>query len=253
LLCNNKIYVYETFGKIYTISGRNDFPMHIMYKGYYYDEETKLYYCMSRYYSPEFRRFIGPDKCNYLEAEEPNGLNLYCYCNNDPVNNYDPTGHLAISTIIGIVVGVVALLATAHDIYALVSKDVNIDKDYTNSNNVRIHNSYKILTPWVRYCYSFYLNHINPNTKDVIQGSTAVVQFEWELHNYAAWLGIKGESTRNLDVGKSIFADGNSHLIRDEEGNLTLEGVMSVAMRLMYIFSGNPIFWIWDLIVNGGF
>ena len=57
-----------------------------MYKGYYYDEETKLYYCMSRYYSPEFRRFISPDKCNYLEAEEPNGLNLYCYCVNDPVN-----------------------------------------------------------------------------------------------------------------------------------------------------------------------
>ena len=43
--------------------------MHIMYKGYYYDEETKLYYCMSRYYSPEFRIFISPDKCDYLETE----------------------------------------------------------------------------------------------------------------------------------------------------------------------------------------
>ena len=70
-----------------------------MYKGYYYDEETKLYYCMSRYYSPEFRRFISPDKCNYLEAEELNGLNLYCYCVNDPINNYDPSGHLAILAI----------------------------------------------------------------------------------------------------------------------------------------------------------
>ena len=38
----------------------------------------------------------------------------------------------------------------------------------------------------MRYGYSFYLNHFNPNTKDVIQGSTAGVQFEWELHNYAA-------------------------------------------------------------------
>ena len=73
--------------------------MHILYKGYYYDEETKLYYCMSRYYSPEFRRFISPDKCDYLEAEELNGLNLYCYCGNDPINNYDPSGHLAILAI----------------------------------------------------------------------------------------------------------------------------------------------------------
>ena len=41
---------------------------------------------MSRYYSPEFRRFISPDKCNYLETEEPNGLNLYTYAKNNPIS-----------------------------------------------------------------------------------------------------------------------------------------------------------------------
>ena len=98
-----EIEKFKADDKIYAVSGRNDFPMHIMYKGYYYDEETKLYYCMSRYYSPEFRRFISPDKCDYLETEEPNGLNLYCYCGNDPVNNYDPSGHSAI--LIGMLIG----------------------------------------------------------------------------------------------------------------------------------------------------
>ena len=81
-----EIEKFKADDKIYAVSGRNDFPMHIMYKGYYYDEETKLYYCMSRYYSPEFRRFISPDKCDYLEAKKLNGLNLYCYCGNDPVS-----------------------------------------------------------------------------------------------------------------------------------------------------------------------
>ena len=34
------------------------------YKGYYYDEETKLYYLTSRYYDPEVGRFITPDSIN---------------------------------------------------------------------------------------------------------------------------------------------------------------------------------------------
>ena len=67
----------------------------IRYRGYYYDEDTKLYYLNARYYSPEWRRFISPDDTSYLDPENVNGLNLYCYCYNDPVNYYDPSGHSA--------------------------------------------------------------------------------------------------------------------------------------------------------------
>lgn len=66
------------------------------YKGYIYDLETGLYYCQSRYYSPEWGRFINADDTSLLELTtgDVHGANLFAYCGNDPVNNIDPTGFL---------------------------------------------------------------------------------------------------------------------------------------------------------------
>ena len=57
----------------------------IRYRGYYYDKETGLYYLQSRYYDPETGRFISQDDTAYLAPESLTGLNLYAYCNNNPV------------------------------------------------------------------------------------------------------------------------------------------------------------------------
>ena len=65
----------------------------IRYRGYYWDADFGLYYCKSRYYSPEWRRFISPDSIEYLDYETINGLNLYAYCGNNPIMNVDPSGH----------------------------------------------------------------------------------------------------------------------------------------------------------------
>ncbi len=65
----------------------------IRYRSYYYDAETGLFYCNSRYYSPELCRWISPDSIDYLDPSSINGLNLYCYCANNPVMYYDPSGY----------------------------------------------------------------------------------------------------------------------------------------------------------------
>ncbi len=68
--------------------------------------ETQLYWVSSRYYSPELCRWISPDSIEYSDLSSINGLNLYAYCGNDPINNYDLTGHFAISAlIIGAIIG----------------------------------------------------------------------------------------------------------------------------------------------------
>ena len=65
-----------------------------------------LYYLKSRYYDPTVGRFISQDDVDYADYESINGLNLYAYCNNNPVNYTDPTGKFAISAfIVGCFIG----------------------------------------------------------------------------------------------------------------------------------------------------
>ena len=65
-----------------------------LYKGYIYDQETKLYYCKSRYYDPEVGRWLSIDHIAYLDVESIGGLNLYAYCGNNPVMYSDPSGNM---------------------------------------------------------------------------------------------------------------------------------------------------------------
>jgi RHS repeat-associated protein len=91
-------YLYDAWGNCTISSATTNYAVAyanpIRYRGYYYDEDTGLYYCNARYYSPKWRRFISPDDTAYLDPESVNGLNLYCYCYNDPVNCTDPSGHM---------------------------------------------------------------------------------------------------------------------------------------------------------------
>ena len=78
------------------------------YRGYYFDEETGLYYLQTRYYDPVVGRFISRDSIEYADPETICGLNLYAYCGNNPVMNVDPTGTFILSLIIAAVIGAAA-------------------------------------------------------------------------------------------------------------------------------------------------
>ena len=96
-------YTYDAYGNI--ISQNDTTTNHIKYKGYYYDEEIGMYYLLSRFYYPYWRRFLTPDNYTYLDFENINELNLFAYCANNPIMYSDPEGKFVLSSFL-IAVGI---------------------------------------------------------------------------------------------------------------------------------------------------
>jgi RHS repeat-associated protein len=97
-------YVYDSWGKLLSTTGSAagtagaENP--IRYRGYYYDTETGLYYCQSRYYNPEWGRWVNAD--DVVETG-----NLFAYCGNNPIVNADPNGHIW-AQVVGAITGAIA-------------------------------------------------------------------------------------------------------------------------------------------------
>jgi RHS repeat-associated protein len=86
-------------------------------------EATGLDYAVNRHYSPQQGRFtqVDPIEMSAASLENPQTLNLYAYCANDPINHVDPDGLLfgwlkslfrVVLKIAAVIVTVAAVLAT---------------------------------------------------------------------------------------------------------------------------------------------
>lgn len=84
-------YRYDAYGNTIYSTGTMAEINPIRYRGYYCDSETNWYYLCSRYYNPEWCRFISPD-CFFIAGDVITGSNMYAYCDGDPVSYVDPSG-----------------------------------------------------------------------------------------------------------------------------------------------------------------
>jgi len=84
-------YEYDPWGAVISVTGSNTALANtnpFRYRSYYYDSDSGMYYLQNRYYDPEICRFVNADNEQFLLY----GINLYCYCNNNPINNKDING-----------------------------------------------------------------------------------------------------------------------------------------------------------------
>lgn len=104
-------YVYDAWGNMFEMYDENDDLIdsdipHIAninpfrYRGYYYDNETSLYYLQSRYYDPNTGRFVNSDEVVFGIINESSLLtNLFTYCCNNSIMNSDMNGYYTASSL----------------------------------------------------------------------------------------------------------------------------------------------------------
>ena len=119
-------YRYDAWGKPVATEGSMastlGYNNPFRYRGYVWDEETGLYYLRSRYYDPSWGRFVNADtlvgKVGAILSH-----NMFAYCNNNPIDNVDHDGEMAITAavaggsltwIIAAVVGLIGLASISR-------------------------------------------------------------------------------------------------------------------------------------------
>lgn len=106
-------YEYDAWGKVLTADTDIAEQNPIRYRGYYYDNETGYYYLQSRYYDSNICRFINADLHEIVNVTKDicTGINLFSYCNNNPINNSDPDAHFTLVVVAGVSISAGAVAA----------------------------------------------------------------------------------------------------------------------------------------------
>lgn len=137
-----------------------------LYKGYYFDKESGMSYCHTRYYVPDWCRWLCADSIAYILSDSLQQMNLFAYCSNEPVKSLDPSGCIALtaSAIIAIFAALFATVAVVTTVAAVESNTHFIEntvKGVAEKASSIIDNVHKLITAYAAKLVAnrFYNSH----------------------------------------------------------------------------------------------
>ena len=202
-------YSYDPWGKVtITQNGENLTEQErqiiavlcpFAYRGYNYDYTTGLYYLQSRYYNPEWGRFLNVDDTNILLATQGEnlGANLFAYCNNNPVNYADYTGYACEELIYNILnYCIVPLACLAYKI-----EEVGLSSIFEN-NVVVIPNR----DPSGVWEYKFTITK-NYNSQSYLNNYYETYDFTFYYGTYSSWRRYLSDLDSSLGFAATLLVD----------------------------------------------
>jgi len=114
---------YDSFGNIINDTDPS-FEVPFGFAGGLHDKDTGLVRFGYRDYDPDIGRWTAKDPILFAGGD----TDLYGYCQNNPINLIDPTGEIAITTAIGVGVGVVSAAIFVHQAWKAFQKAEEVRK-----------------------------------------------------------------------------------------------------------------------------
>ena len=220
-------YDYTAYGECTEISGSMANTVGVVnsfrYKGYYFDEENKFFYCKSRFYLPQWCRWLNCDNPVYVRCFDVHSASLFGYCENNPIMFKDDGGCIAKWLVVVIaIVAVVAVVAVVNHVSnAIMSAKANseVETEYTEEEakiaienitgentvkfydtNVEISNSDEVKSRYDRIKISKIIqNTVDSEGAKITSRTTYSLAAEWFGHN--AFNFVKdSDRTRNVNL-----------------------------------------------------
>jgi len=194
--------------------------LNLRYRGKFYDTATGFYWLETRYYNPQWRRFINADVL-FIAGCVLTAANMFAYCNNNPVMFVDPDGMAAQAGARLIAQGIALAMYVALAVQVMVGLGASVAQ--AGDVLIRMSEAAGNVTQFIRSAGNL-IDMLTTNGRPFLfAGGTPTWgepwSSDWVSKNVLRFFGGDGRALWDLDFGKNHPELGPGPHIHDWDWN----------------------------------